>query len=369
MRLGLRARSALLRRPPTAVLRPTAAALCHRTVFGAALRGLSTMPPPGAPPPPPPPPPGAAAGGKNTQQIVEITSGQEFDQLCVAASATPPPVGGPVILDFYADWCQPCKTLTPKLTSLVERAAGAVRLAKINVDNLPELAQALQVASLPTVMLLHKGKLVDSFQGVLPDGKIKEFVDKAVGLAGGAGPNSEQALAAAAKFLEEGDVPAATQAYADLMQLPELGGSARAGLALCALKDDNLALAQDLVAQIHKEHADDLNKPDVRKAISTINLAVDAPAGEGSGRSPSELRAALETDPKDHAARFELAQSLLQGGDQAGAIDELLLIVRRDKKWEEGKPRDLLLKLFESLGPESDVAKKGRRKLSNYMLI
>ena len=131
------------------------------------LRSLSTQPPPT----PPPPPPGG--GGGSTQSVVEIRSAQEFDQLCVAASATPPPVGGPVVLDFYADWCQPCKQLTPKLQKLVEGAQGAVRLAKINVDALPELATALQVASLPTVMLLHGGKLVDSFQGVVPDASLK----------------------------------------------------------------------------------------------------------------------------------------------------------------------------------------------------
>ena len=327
-------------------------------------RALSAMPPP-------PPPPGAAAagaGGKNTQSVVEITSPQEFDQLCVQASATPPPVGGPVILDFYADWCQPCKQLTPKLTRMVENANGAVRLAKINVDNLPELAQALQVQSLPTVMLLHMGKLADSFQGALPDAQLKKFVDKAIGLAGGpGGAAGPQALEAAQKLLDEGDVPGATGAYAELLALPELAASARAGLALCALKDDNLSLAQEFVAQLHKEHPDDLSKPDVRKAISTIALAEDAPASDG--RAPSELRKLLEADPKDHAARFELAQALLAEGAQEEAIDELLLIVRRDRNWEGGKSRDLLLKLFEALGNDSDLTKKGRRKLSNYLLL
>ena len=122
----------------------------------------------------------------STSSVIELKSAAEFESLVRDASSQPPPVGGPVILDFYADWCEPCKTLTPKLEKLVQAAGGAVRLAKVNVDKLPELAQALQVKELPTVMIVHMGKLVDSFKGVLPDAEIKAFVDKAIGLAGGA---------------------------------------------------------------------------------------------------------------------------------------------------------------------------------------
>ena len=150
-----------------------------------------------------------------------------------------------------------------------------MRLAKLNVDNVPEIAQALQVKSLPTVMMVHMGKLVDQFQGVLPDNQLKQFVDKAVGLGGG-GNQGPQALEAAAALLEAGDVAAATEAYVGLMALPELAPSAKAGLALCALKDDNMAVAQDMVAELHKAHPGDLDKADVRKAISAVRLAADA---------------------------------------------------------------------------------------------
>lgn len=184
----------------------------------------------------------------NTKSVVEIQTAMEFEDLCVKASNTPPPIGGPVVVDFYADWCGPCKQLTPKLTSLVEGAQGAVRLAKVDVDKLPEIAQALQIKSLPTVILLHQAKIVDSFQGVVPDAQLKAFIDKAIGLAGGAavGP---RALEEAAALLEAGDVPSATAGYADLLALPELAARARAGLAMCALKDEppNIALAQEFV--------------------------------------------------------------------------------------------------------------------------
>jgi len=342
-----------------ALRRPASAAALRRGASNG-LRSLST-----APPPPPQQPP---VGNQNTQSVVEIRSPQEFEELCVKASATPPPVGGPVILDFYADWCEPCKQLTPKLARLVEAAGGAVRLAKINTDALPELAQALQVVSLPTVMLLHGGKLVNQFKGAVPDAELKQFVDKAVELAGGAG-GGLKALERAAALLQADDVPGATQAYADLLALPEFAASASAGLALCALKDDNLAMAQTLIAELHKNHPGDVEtKADVRKAIATVNFAADA-ADAGELRDPGELRTLLEASPRDHQLRYELAQTLLAGGEQGEAIDELLLIVRRDKHWEDGQARTLLLKLFDSLGNDHDLTKTGRRRLANYLLL
>ena len=134
-----------------------------------------------------PPPPSPSKAAASTGAVIEITNTADFEPLVMAASSQNPPVGGPVIVDFYADWCQPCKQLTPALEKLVVAAQGAVRLAKVNVDNLPELAAALQVRELPTVMAVHKGKLVESFKGGLPPEKLKEFVDRVVALAGGPG--------------------------------------------------------------------------------------------------------------------------------------------------------------------------------------
>ena len=236
--------------------------------------------------------------------MVEIRSEADFNSLVVKASQQAPPVGGAVIVDFYADWCEPCKTLTPKLEGLVAAAQGAVRLAKINVDALPELAQAMQVRSLPTVALVHKGKLVDSFQGVQPDPQLKAFVEKAVKLAGGAAPAA--ALEEAATLLEGGEVGGATQRYSELLALPEHAASATAGLAMCALADDNLALAQELVAELHSKYPSDLDAALVRKAISKVGLAGES---EGDGRPVAELQALLDANPADHDARYELAQA------------------------------------------------------------
>jgi putative thioredoxin len=267
--------------------------------------------------------------------------------------------------------CGPCKQLTPKLEALVTGSNGALRLAKVNVDNLPELAQALQVQSLPTVMLLHGGKLVDQFKGVLPDPQLQQFIDKAVALAGG--PNvGPKALEEAAALLESGDLGGATSAYAELLALPELAASARAGLALCALKDDNLSMAQDMIAEIHKAHPEDLSKPDVRKAISTVALAADAPGDDDGGESMADLRALLEEEKPGawkHDVRFSLAQKLLGGGDHGAAIDELLRIIRRDKTWNEDAAKELIFKIFDSLGADHELTIKGRRKLANIVLM
>ena len=304
--------------------------------------------------------------------IIEITHPADFEPLVMAASSQAPPRGGPVIVDFYADWCQPCKELTPKLEKLVLAAEGAVRLAKVNVDNLQELAAALQVKSLPTVMVVHKGKLVDSFKGGLPDDKLKEFMDRVVALAGGPA-SGKRALEDGAKLLAEGKLAEATQVYADLTALPEHAASATAGLALCALADDNAAMANEMVAVLHKKYPADLNKPDVRKAISKVELAQQ---DEGSGSSVEELRRTLEGAPLQHASRLELAQLLMQKDESEAAVDELLFIIRKTaRKKDEGaaqaaaEAKEYLFKVFDVLGAEDAVAKTGRKRLANILLV
>lgn len=286
----------------------------------------------------------------------------------MAASAQPPPVGGPVILDFYADWCEPCKTLTPKLEKLINAAQGSVRLAKVNVDKLPDLAQALRVQSLPSVMLVHKGKLVDQFQGAPPDAQIEAFVKKAVDLVGGPA-TAARTLSEAAGMLEAGDLAAATTAYAALAELPEFAAAGKAGLVLCSLKDENLALAKELLESLKKEHPSELDKPEVRRAVSSIALAEAASANGTTQRSVPELQQLLEAAPRDHEARYELAQIHFAAGEVDEAVKELLLVVRRGRDWNDGAARTLLLQIFDSLGAEHELTKSGRRRLANYLLM
>ena len=321
----------------------------------------------------PPPPPSSPNKAASTGSIIEITAAADFEPLVMAASAEPPPVGGPVIIDFYADWCEPCKQLTPALEKLVVAAQGAVRLAKVNVDNLPELASALQVKELPTVMVVHKGKLVESFMGGLPEAKLKEFVDRAVALAGGPA-SGKRALEEAAVLLDEGKLGEATQAYADLTALPEHAASATAGLAMCALADDNLAMANEMVTVLQKKHAAELGAADVRKAISRVALAQQ---DEGSGASVEELHAQLEEEPLRHAARLELAQLLMQRDEGEAAVNELLLIIRKTVRKKDdaeaaqaaADAKAYLFKVFDAMGTDDPLAKASRRRLANILLV
>lgn len=246
------ARCALTRGPPA---------------LGRAPRRLAGGVAPPTPPPGRPPPPGAG-GSAQTAAIVEVDTAS-FETLVVKASLAEPPVGGAVIVDAYADWCGPCKTLTPKLERLVLAQKGAVRLAKLNVDNNPELAQSLQIKSLPTVLLVHKGKLVDSFTGALADAQLAAFVKKAADLGGG-GAAAETALADAAKALEAGEVEKASALYSALGQLPEHAADAAAGLALCAVRAGNGADARSLAATLVEHFKADLARPLVKQALAQV---------------------------------------------------------------------------------------------------
>jgi len=323
---------------------------------------------------PPPPPPGSAvpggAAGASTAAIVEVDA-SNFEAMVIKASMADPPVGGAVIVDAYADWCQPCKQLTPKLESLVSSAGGAVRLAKLNVDLNQELAASLQIKSLPTVLLVHKGKLADSFTGAVDDQQLAAFVRKAADLAGGSGA-ADRALEQAQAALAAGDVAAADQLFRALGQLPEHGATATAGIAMCALQAGDRATAQSAIAHLHAEFKNDLDKPLVRQAIAQVDLLANAPApdeGDASGAQESldELRARAAAAPDNLDLKFDLATALVAKGEAEEAVGVCLDGLKKDMGFKEGEGKELLMKIFESLGNAHPVTKRGRRKLANLL--
>ena len=261
----------------------------------------------------------------------------------------------PVIVDFWATWCGPCRQLTPALEKAVMAAKGAVKLVKIDVDKNPAFAGQLRVQSIPTVYAFVDGKPVDGFMGAVPDSQIKTFIDR---LAGEPPPSEiDELLAMAFESLGLGDVGGAAQAYAQALQLEPQNLKAIAGLARCYLTGGDAERAQEIVNMAPAD-AKDGELDSVRAALKLASEPVSETA---------DLDRRLAANPDDHEARFALAKALAGRGDMAGAADHLLTIIARDREWNEQAARKQLLTIFEAVGPSSEVAKQGRRKLSSIL--
>jgi putative thioredoxin len=269
----------------------------------------------------------------------------------------------PVIVDFWATWCGPCKQLGPALEKAVKDARGAVRLVKIDVDKNQELAAQMRIQSIPAVYAFLHGRPVDGFVGAVPESQIKSFVQRLTQMAGGAvGPSPvEQALEQADAALADGDAGTASAIYGQVLQHEPQNVAAIAGLARCHLAAGDTAKAREILAGAPAEAA---SAPAIVAARSALDLAEQS-AG-AAGKLP-EFRARLERDANDHAARFELANALYAADDRESAVDELLEIVRRNRGWNEEAARKQLVKLFEAMGPTDPLTLSGRRRLSSLL--
>jgi putative thioredoxin len=261
----------------------------------------------------------------------------------------------PVIVDFWATWCGPCKTLGPALERAVTAAKGAVKLVKIDIDKNPAYAQQLRVQSIPAVFAFVDGRPVDGFMGAVPESQIKTFIER---LSGGAGGGAlDELLAMAQESLDAGDSGGAAQAYAQILHEDPQNVKAISGLARITLASGDVEQAQQILAMA-PEGAKDAELDSVRAALA---LAAEAPS------ETAELEQKVAQNPDDHEARLELAKALAGHGRLQEAADHLLTIIERDREWNDQAARKQLLTVFEAAGPMSDVAKQGRRRLSSIL--
>ncbi|HUC10714.1 MAG TPA: thioredoxin [Stellaceae bacterium] len=293
-------------------------------------------------------------GGAAATPVKDVSTATFVTEVVDASFETP------VIVDFWAPWCGPCRQLGPILEKTVRAANGAVRMVKLNIDENPEVAQQMRIQSIPAVYAFKDGRPIDGFVGALPESQVKQFVQR---ISGGTGAPSpvEEATAMAKEALQQGDHGTANAIFSQILQREPANVEAQAGLARALIAAGDLRRARQVLDRVAKEHA---SHAEIAAARAALDLGEQAKAAMASA---GKLRARLAANPDDHEARFELATALFGTGEREAAIEELLSLYRRDREWNEQAARKQLVKFFEVMGGTDPLTLSARRRLSALM--
>jgi putative thioredoxin len=267
----------------------------------------------------------------------------------------------PVLIDFWAEWCGPCRQLTPVLEKAVRNAKGKVKLVKMNIDQHPAIPGQMGIQSIPAVIAFVNGQPADGFMGAVPESQVNAFIEKLTkGVAAPGEPNIAEILQEADAVLAEGDAEAAAQIYAEVLSLDATNIPAMAGLAKCYVTTGAIEQAKQTLAMVPESKRNDAT-------VKAVQAAIDL-AEQASSLGPvAELEQKVAANPLDHQARFDLATALNAMGKRGEATAQLLEIVRRDRKWNDDGARKQLVQFFEAWGGADEATVEGRKRLSTIL--
>ena len=268
----------------------------------------------------------------------------------------------PVILDFWAPWCEPCKQLTPIIEKIIKEKNGKVILAKMNIDESPEVAQQLKIQSIPAVMAFNDGQPIDGFIGVQSEKNIIEFVNKISSLKNSS--TIEENISAGKKYMNEDDIETATLVFSEILKIEPDNISAKSLLARCLIKNDQLNDAEKIIDSLPVGAESNQDYISVRSELEIFKNAKNNPT---SDKEEQELRNNIDKEPENYQLRLDLSKILMAKGENEEAINQLLRIIEVNPKWNDGEARKQLIEIFNILGNENILVTEGRKKLSSML--